>query len=120
MVHGGARYGTLLEEIVPFIEEGKVVMREVDVQGFDSIRTHQLFRGHDAPYTLESIFILPENKAQLLEHITKRAPMNQEELNRRMASMEMELTYADICNHTVVNAEGKLEEAIAEVERIIS
>ena len=119
VVHGGARYGTLLEEIVPFIEEGKVVMREVDVQGFDSIRTHQLFRGHDAPYTLESIFILPENKAQLLEHITKRAPMNQDELNRRMASMEMELTYADICDHTVTNAEGKLADAVATVERIV-
>src|SRR3989344_5394072 len=119
VVHGGARYGTLLEEIIPFIEEGKIVMREVDVQGFDSIRTHQLFRGEGAPYTLESIFILPENKAQLLEHITKRAPMNQEELNRRMASMEMELTYAELCDARVVNAEGKLKEAIAGVERVV-
>ena len=120
VVHGGARYGTLLEEIIPFIEEGKIVMREVDVQGFDSIRTQQLFRGEGAPYTLESIFILPENKAQLLEHITKRAPMNQEELNRRMASMEMELTYADICNHTVTNAEGRMTECVAAVEKLVA
>ncbi len=118
-VRAGARYGTLAEEIVPHLEEGETVVREVDIQGFDSIRTHQLFRGENSSYTLQSIFILPENKAQLIEHITKRAPMSQMELNHRMASMERELTYAELCNHTVVNAEGKLEEAIENVERCI-
>lgn len=118
-VHSGARYGTLAEEIVPYLQEGKIVVREVDVQGFDSIRTHQLFRGESALYKLQSIFILPENKEQLIGHITKRAPMNQAELNHRMASMEKELTYANLCDHTVMNAEGKLKEAITEVERII-
>src|SRR5688500_14323835 len=44
-VHGGARYGTLLDEIVPPIEAGKTVVRVVDVQGFDSIRRHPLFSG---------------------------------------------------------------------------
>lgn len=118
-VHSGARYGTLAEEIVPYLEEGKTVVREVDVQGFDSIRTHKLFRGDHAAYHLRTIFILPENKAQLIQHITKRAPMTQEELNHRMASMERELTYAELCDHTVINAEGKLAEAIANVERFI-
>jgi len=120
VVHGGARYGTLLEEIIPFIKEGNLVMREVDVQGFDSIRTHQLFRGSDAPYTLESVFILPESREQLIAHITKRAPMAEEELRRRIASMDRELTYASLCDHTVVNAEGKLEETLAAVERAVS
>ena len=49
VVHGGARYGTLVDEIIPSVEEGKVVVREVDVQGFDSVRNHQFFRGKDAP-----------------------------------------------------------------------
>jgi len=89
------------------------------VQGFDSIRTHQLFRGDDAQYRLQSIFVLPENKAQLIEHITKRAPIDQEELNHRIASMEKELTYADLCDHQVVNAEGKLAEAVSEMEQLI-
>src|SRR5438128_2145060 len=42
-VHAGARYGTLIDEIIPFIEKGQTVIREVDVQGFDSIRRHSLF-----------------------------------------------------------------------------
>lgn len=119
VVHGEARYGTLADEIIPAIEDGKVVVREVDVQGFESISRHRYFRGEEAEYMLESVFILPESKEQLLEHISKRAPMAEEELQRRIASMEKEFTYADDCDHQVVNKEDKLEEAIAEVEKIL-
>lgn len=119
VVHGGARYGTLVEEIIPFIEKGEVVVREVDVQGFDSIRNHKCFRGEGAPYRLQSIFILPESKEQLIGHITKRAPISEQELRRRVASMEKELTYADECDERVVNKEGELEATIARFEEIL-
>ncbi|MBI5156224.1 guanylate kinase [Candidatus Peregrinibacteria bacterium] len=119
VVHGGARYGTLKDEIIPYIEQGKTVVREVDVQGFDSIRTHELFRGPSARYRLQSIFILPESKEQLITHITTRAPMSEEELNRRIASMERELTYAELADITIRNVEGKLEETLQEVEGAI-
>ena len=118
-VHAGARYGTLIDEIVPQIEQGKIVIREVDVQGFDSIRKHPLFSGPQARYPLQSIFILPESKEQLIAHITKRAPMEQEELKRRLQSMEKELGYATLCTAQVKNGEGKLEETLGEVERLI-
>jgi guanylate kinase len=120
VVHGGARYGTLADEIIPAIERGQVVVREVDVQGFDSIRNHRSFRGPGAPYRLESVFILPESKEQLLAQIQKRAPMSPEELERRIASTEREFTYAKLCDTQVVNRSGKLEETIAAVERAIS
>lgn len=119
VVHGGARYGTLKDEIIPAIEQGKIVVREVDVQGFESIRTSSLFAGPTAPYTLQSIFILPQSQQQLIEHITKRAPMAKEELDRRIASMKKEMAYADLCTHTVTNVEGKLDETMREVERAI-
>lgn len=119
VVHGGARYGTLVDEIIPPINDGKIVVREVDVQGFDSISHHELFRGDEAPYTLRSIFILPESKDQLVERIKTRAPISDEELARRIASMEKELTYAELCDATVKNVEGKLGEAVEEVERYI-
>lgn len=118
-VHGGARYGTLVEEIIPAIERGDIVIREVDVQGFDSIRRHPLFEGQNPPYPLQSIFILPESSQQLVAHITKRAPMEEEELKRRIGSMEKELTYAKLCSHSVRNVEGKLEETLKEVEKLI-
>jgi len=116
VVHGGARYGTLAEEIMPHVERGKMVVREVDVQGYDSIRNHRNFRGTDAPYHLESLFILPESKEQLALRIRARAPISDEELKRRIASMERELTYAEECDFAVVNVEGKLHETIKNVE----
>ena len=119
IVHNGARYGTLVDEIIPYIEQGKIVLREVDVQGFDSIRSNPFFAGENAPYTLQSLFILPESKAQLIAHITKRAPIGEEELKRRIASMEKELEYAEHCDVAVKNIEGKLKETLKVVEKAI-
>ena len=118
-VHGGARYGTLKDEIIPFIEQGKTVVREVDVQGFESIQSDPLFAGTSAPYTLESIFILPEDKEQLIRRVTKRAPIGDEELGRRVRSMDEELRHADLCTAKVINREGKLRETVREVEKFV-
>lgn len=119
IVHGVGHYGTMVDEIVPLIEQGKTVVREVDVQGFQSISKNPLFAGHDAPYHLQSIFILPENTEQLVRRIQRRAPISDDELQRRIASMEKELAFADGCTHKVINKDGQLEETIREVERLI-
>lgn len=117
-VHKGARYGTLLSEILPKIEEGKIVIREVDVQGFQSIRVHPLFV-EGGQYRLQTIFILPESEEQLIAHIQKRAPMEQEELKRRLASMQKELAYAKETDTQITNAEGGLDRTIAKVEEVV-
>lgn len=119
VVHGGASYGTLMEEIIPPIEQGKTVVREVDVQGFDSIRAHPLFAPPHGSLRLQSIFILPESREQLIAHITKRAPIEKEELARRIKSMERELAHAKLCDATVKNREGKIGETIREVEILL-
>ncbi len=119
-VHAGARYGTLAEEIIPFIERGKTVIREVDVQGFESIRNHPLFSGATPRHPLQSIFILPESKEQLIKHITRRAPIAQDELKRRIASMEKELTFARHCTAQVRNMEGKIDETLTQIEQLIA
>ncbi|MBI1813089.1 hypothetical protein HY285_05865 [Candidatus Peregrinibacteria bacterium] len=118
-VHEGARYGTLIDEIIPWIRKGKIVVREVDVQGFQSISNHMLFAGKNAPYRLQSIFILPESKEQLIVHITKRSAMSPEEFHRRLGSMERELSSASACSARVINREGKLRETLKEVESLI-
>jgi len=60
---------------------------------------------------------LPESKEVLIERITERAPISDEELKRRIASMEKEMTYAELCDHQVINAQDKLDEAVAEIEQ---
>ncbi len=117
-VHHGARYGTLLSEIVPEIEKGNTVVREVDVQGCKSIREHPLF-APGGRYRLQTIFILPESEAQLKDHITKRAPMTSEELASRLKSVESELAFAKETDVQITNAEGCLERTIARVEEVI-
>lgn len=119
VVHGVGRYGTLIDEIIPAIMEGKTVVREVDVQGFDSISHHGLFAGPNHLYRLESIFIMPENTEQLIRRIQKRAPISEDELRRRIRSMEKEFAYAEQCTHKVLNKEGQLDETIREVEKLI-
>lgn len=118
-VHKGARYGTLISEIVPFIEQGKTVVREVDVQGFESIRKNDLFR-ENGKYRLQTIFILPESEQQLIGQIQKRAPMEKEELDRRLKSMRSEMGVAKDTDIQIRNPEGKLEETIEAVERAIA
>jgi guanylate kinase len=120
IVHGVGHYGTMVDEIVPMIEQGKTVIREVDVQGFNAISHNPLFAGNDAAYTLQSIFILPENTEQLIKRIQKRAPITEDELQRRILSMEKELAFADGCTHKVVNKDGQLEETLARVEGLIT
>lgn len=117
IVHGHDRYATMRDEIVPHIEAGKIVLREVDVQGFVSIQNSQMFR--DGTHPLQSIFIQPESTGQLISHIEKRAPMTPDELHRRLQSMEKELAYAAHCDARVLNREGKLDETTKEVERLI-
>jgi guanylate kinase len=118
-VHKGARYGTLLKEIIPAIEAGKTVIREVDVQGFQSIRAHRFFTS-GGPYRLRTIFILPESEDQLVKHITKRAPISSDELARRVESIRTELAVAPMTDVQIRNIEGKLQETIAGVERAIA
>ncbi len=119
-VHKGARYGTLKDEIIPPIEEGKTVVREVDVQGFMSMRAHPLFSGDGSHYRLQTIFILPENTEQLITRIKNRAPINDDELSRRIESMKQELTHADLCDHVIVNKQGQLKSTIESVEKAIN
>ena len=107
------------ELIVPAIEAGKTVVREVDVQGFQSIRIHPLFLRPGGRYPLFAIFILPEDTRQLLAHIRTRAPMSGEELERRLRSAKSELAVAPETDVQIRNADGKLEETVTAVEQAI-
>jgi len=118
-VHKGARYGTLLDEIVPAIEAGRSVVREVDAQGFLSIRELTQFKGSSAPYRLQTVFILPESEEQLVRHIKNRAPISDEELARRIESMRKELACATFTDAQVHNKEGDLTGTIRTVESLV-
>ncbi len=118
IVHGGDHYGTMVDEIIPFIKQGKIVLREVDVQGFVSIQNNPNFLP-ETKHRLQSIFIMPEHQEQLKDRIRNRAPISEDELHRRLLSVEKELKYADHCTNVVVNKDGQLADTIKEVEALI-
>ena len=100
VVHGGARYGTLASQIVPQVQKGKIVVREVDIAGFHSLKKHF------SPPVLRSIFLLPPPKAVLVRRLRERSPIGEEELARRMASLQRELPVASECDVQIEPQEG--------------
>lgn len=108
-VHNGALYGTLRADILPALDHGKNVLREIDIQGLESIARHPLFRRPSGQYCYRAIFLAPESPEQLVAHIHKRAPMTTEELHRRLASACKEMAHAAQCDAVIVSREGKIE-----------
>lgn len=114
VVHGENYYGTLKEEILKPLREGKTVIREVDVQGLRSIR--ELIPKEN----LTSIFLTVDGWETLQRRILKRSTLPQEELDRRRESFLHEMEWAKECDITIVSAEGEIEKLIADTEAAIA
>jgi len=113
IVHETNYYGTLLKEFTEPLERGACVVREVDMQGFESIR--DIFPKEN----LVSIFIKVSDSVDLRQRILDRSPMTPDELDHRMKSFELEMAKADTCDYVVENENGKLGNTIRAVEKII-
>lgn len=113
IVHQDNYYGLIKEPIEKGLKEGKTIVREVDIQGFDSIRDKI------APENLVTIFITVANKDELIERIVTRAPISDDELKKRKESMHREFNRARDCDYMVENNEGALEETVEKVLKII-
>lgn len=115
VVHGGNFYGTLKEPLLKPIEEGKNVIREFDVQGFAQAR-ERLDRND-----FVSIFLQPaEDVETLVERIRARAPISDEEVAKRVTSMQKELDMAHIYDHQIISRAGQIEALIQDAETIIN
>lgn len=113
IVHGENYYGTLKESILAPLEEGKTVIREVDVQGLRSIR--DLVPSE----VLTSIFLTVDSWETLRNRILKRSELPEEEVQRRYESFLKEMEWAKECSYTIVNKEGEFESTVAQVEAAI-
>lgn len=113
IVHNDNYYGTLRAPIEAALNEGKLVIREVDMQGVVSIR--KLF-GRDK---VKAVFITSPSWENLKIRIQKRAPLPLAELQQREKSYEKEMAFAPECDFTVMSEDGKIPEVCGEVEGII-
>lgn len=113
VVHHDNFYGTLKKPILDAINTGKIVIREVDMQGVQSIRK-LLPRDQ-----VVAIFIAAPSWESLKHRILKRSKIPEAELAAREASFKREMEFSKECDFAVMSEEGKIEEFCAEVARII-
>ena len=112
-VHRTNYYGTPKKPIMDALEAGKIVLREVDIQGAHSMK--KVLPAEN----LVTIFVKAESEEKLLSRIAKRGELPEEEVARRMESAKKEMKEADEFDYEVWNHEGKVEDCVADVEKII-
>lgn len=107
--YSGRRYGTLRSELEKRTAAGAPVVLEIEVQGARQVRE-----------TLPSavrIFIAPPSPDVLRNRLVGRGTDSEEEIERRLTVAEEELAACAEFPHVVRN--DRLEDAIAELERIV-
>ena len=106
-VYAGQFYGTLKAQVERQLEAGQNVVFDVDVKGGLNIKRHYGERAL-------SLFIQPPSVEALRERLTGRGTDTQEQIERRLAKAEYEMTFAPQFDRVLVNddLEAAKEEAV--------
>lgn len=111
--YGGNLYGTLKAEVVQQVEAGKIVLKELEVQGVRQIR--EKIPKED----LVVIFINAGSWDDVEARIKARAPISSEELLKRRAHYDDEMSYMKEADIVIQNPQGKVAEAKKDFETAI-
>jgi guanylate kinase len=106
-------YGTLKEEILTDLSEGKVLFKEMELQGV--IQTQKLIPTKE----LVVIYIDAGAWEGLSERVRARAPISEDELAKRKQRYEEEIAFKDAANFVIQNPDGQIESAKKEFERVV-
>jgi guanylate kinase len=107
--YSGRRYGTLRSELERRTEQGIPVVLEIEVQGARQVRKTM-------PDAVQ-VFIAPPSRAARRERLVGRGTDSAEDIERRLAVAEQELTAQDEFDHKVLN--DRQEDAVAALERLV-
>jgi guanylate kinase len=107
--YAGRRYGTLRSELEGRLSEGVPVVLEIEVQGARQVRKAM-------PEAVQ-VFIAPPSLAALRTRLVGRGTDDNEEVARRLAVAEQELTAQPEFTHVVVN--DRLEDALDRLVEIV-
>lgn len=109
-VYEGRFYGTLKREIERIMDKGNNVVLDVDVKGALSVK--KIYRDKAL-----AIFIQPPSVEVLRQRLVNRATDSAEEIDRRVAKAEYELSFAPKFDCKVVN--DVLDKAVEETRALI-
>lgn len=110
-VYDGRYYGTLKSEVERIWEKGNVIIFDVDVKGGVNLKK---YFGDKAL----SVFIQAPSIDVLRERLLKRGTDSLEEIEKRIAKAEEEMTYAGKFDRILINDD--MNKAFAEAEKLVN
>ena len=108
----GRWYGVPRSQARDALRSGKDVFLKIDVQGAATIRGM-------APEAL-LIFLIPPSLGELQQRLRGRMTESSEELERRLRTAKEELRLVQHFDYRVVNSDGRLDLAAADIDAIIA
>jgi guanylate kinase len=110
-VHGNM-YGPPISVVRGLLQEGHDVLLKIDVQGAANVKK----RVNDAIF----IFLAPPSIEDLVERMQKRHTESAEEVDLRIANAYKEMAALPEYDYIVVNEDGRLDQAVDEIQSIIT
>lgn len=107
-------YGTLKSEVLPRLENGEVIVLEIEIQG-----ARQVVQATPKDKLL-SIYIDAGSWEELEKRIVARAPISAEELADRKKSYETAIEFKDEANVIIENPDGGLDDAKKKVAEVVA
>lgn len=109
--YNGNFYGVTRQNFTAITSRGDIALWKIDYKGV--ITAKKKFP------KIIAIFIMAESPDVLEQRIRKRGDVTEDYIAERMAYTKEWLRHTDIYDYTVINRQGRLEDAVAEVEHII-
>ncbi|MBD3287750.1 guanylate kinase [candidate division KSB1 bacterium] len=98
-VHG-YYYGTSRELVEQWLDQGKIVLLDIDVNG--GLKIRQKF-----PHRSISIFLQPPSVNELIERLKKRKTESQQEIDKRLERVPLELARKKYFDFVITNKDIK-------------
>lgn len=109
----GASYGTPKDFVERQIQEGKIVILAIDVQGMKKIKNEV-----SGKWPLLTIFMLPPSVKVLRDRLEGRKTEDPDEIQKRLDIAQEEIKQADLYHKTVINQ--NLEQTLNDVDEMVS
>ena len=110
--YSGSWYGVPLSQVQDGLSDGKDVFLKIDVQGAETVRE----LAADALF----IFLAPGSFEELEGRLGSRQTEGPVETQRRLELAREELAQVGKYDYCVINRDGELEQAVADIEAIIT
>ncbi len=89
-------YGTSLKPIMRAVEEGKLVIFDIDVQGHDIAR-------EKLDHLITSVFITTPTLTELEKRLTSRATDSEDVIQKRISNAKIEINSLDKYDYFIIN-----------------